>query len=58
MPFATLEILRKKQRDGTVVVVRIVNPVRVELDLAVVEAKVRGVVERTVRVRIIVPIRL
>ena len=50
-------LLRKEPRRGTVVVVRVAHVVRVELDLAVVEVEVRGVVERTVRARIIAPAR-
>jgi len=44
--------LRDKPRDRTVVVVRVVNPVRVELDLAVVEVEVRSVRKVVVSVRI------
>lgn len=44
--------LRDKPRGRTVVVVRVVNPVRVELDLAVVEVEVRSVRKVAVSVRI------
>jgi len=45
--------LRKKGRRGPVVVIGIVNPVSVELDLAVIEVEVRGVREVVIGVRII-----
>ena len=54
MPFVKLERLRNERRRGTVVVVRIVEPVRVELDLAVVEVEVRGVIEANIGIRIFV----
>lgn len=44
--------LRDKPRDRTVVVVRVVNPVRVELDLAVVEVEVRSVRKVVISARI------
>ena len=53
-----LERLRKKTRHRPIIVVRIVDPVRVELDLAVVEVEVRSVREITVGVRIIAFVRL
>ena len=49
------ERLRNESRGGTVVVVRIVEPVRVELDLAVVEVEDRGVIEADIGIRRIVP---
>ncbi len=49
-----LERLREEPGSGTVVLVGIVNPVRVELDLAVVEVEVRRVVEANIRLRKIV----
>ncbi len=49
-----VERLRNKHRRRTVVVVRIVEPVRVELDLAVVEVEVRGVIEANIGIRIFV----
>lgn len=59
MPLVFLEErLRKEQRDRTIVVVRVVHPVRVELDLAIVEVQVRGVVEPAIGIRIIAPVRL
>lgn len=45
-----IERLRDESRHGTVVVVRVVDPVRVELDLAVVEVEIRGVGEVAVSV--------
>jgi len=54
MPFVKLERLRNERRRRTVVVVRIVEPVRVELDLAVVEVEVRGVIEANIGIRIFV----
>jgi hypothetical protein len=54
MPFANRkERLRKERRDRPIVVVRVVNPVRVEPDLAVVEVKVRRVREVVAGVQII-----
>lgn len=53
-----LERLRKKTRHRAIVVVRIVNPVRVELDLAVVEVEAGSVREIAVSVRIIASVRL
>ena len=58
IPFLAVERLREEGRRGAIVLVGIADPVRVELDLVVVEVEVRGVVERTVRVRIITPARL
>lgn len=46
--------LRNERRCRTVVVVRIVEPVRVELDLVVVEVEVRGVIEADISIRIFV----
>ncbi len=51
------ERLRNESRGGTIVVVRIVEPVRVELDLAVVEVEDRGVIEADIGIRRIVLIR-
>lgn len=48
------ERLRNERRRRTVVVVGIVEPVRVELDLAVVEVEVRGVIEAIIGIRIFV----
>lgn len=45
-----IERLRDEHRNGTVVVVRVVDPVRVELDLAVVEVEVRGIEEVAVSI--------
>lgn len=54
MPLVFLEErLRKNGRGRTIVVVRVAHPVRVELDLAIVEVEVRGVVEPVIVVRII-----
>ncbi|WKZ27009.1 MAG: hypothetical protein QY311_02655 [Candidatus Paceibacterota bacterium] len=50
---SVLERLRHEARDGTVVVVRIVEPVRVELGLAVVEVEDRRVREAVIVVGII-----
>lgn len=44
--------LRDKPRDRTIVVVRVVDPVRVELDLVVVEVEVRSVRKVVVSARI------
>lgn len=49
--FCDVERLRKERRRGTIVVVRIVDRVRVELDLVVVELEVRGVREVAVGIR-------
>ena len=54
MLFVKWERLRNESRGGTVVVVRIVDPVRVELDLAVVPVEVRGVIEASIGIRIFV----
>jgi hypothetical protein len=48
------ERLRKEAGHGTIVVVRIVVPVRVELQLVVVEVEDRGVGEALIIVRILV----
>ncbi len=56
IPFCrVLERLRNESRSGTIVAVRIVEPVRVELDLAVVEVEDRGVIEADIGIRRIVP---
>ena len=47
------EIFRDEARRGTVVLVGVVNPVGVELDLAVVEVEDRRVRENAISVRII-----
>ena len=49
-----VERLRNEHRRRTVVLVGIVEPVRVELDLAVVEVEVRGVIEADISIRIFV----
>ena len=49
-----VERLRNERRRRTVVLVGIVEPVRVELDLAVVEVEVRGVIEADISIRIFV----
>ena len=46
--------LRDEPGDRPEVVVRVVDRIRVELDLAVVEVEVRGVVEADIRVRLII----
>ncbi|HKZ35069.1 MAG TPA: hypothetical protein VJ179_04350, partial [Patescibacteria group bacterium] len=46
-------VLRNERRRGTVVVVRMAEPARVELDPAVVEVEVRGVIEANIGTRII-----
>ncbi len=51
--FCNSERLRNDTGGRTVVLVRIVNRVRVELDLAVVEVEVRTVVEADTGIRII-----
>ena len=48
------ERLRGETRGGTVVLVRIVDVVRVELDLVVVEVEVRSVTEADIGIRIFV----
>ena len=53
--FAHVERLREEGRDGAIVVVRIVDEVRVELDLAVVEVEVGRVREIAISIRIIAP---
>ncbi len=50
--YLTAEILREEHRSRTIVLVRLVEPVRVELDLIVVEVEDRGVVETIVGIRI------
>ena len=52
------ERLRGETRRGTVVLVRIVDVVRVELDLVIVEVEVRSVIEANIGIRIIVFVRL
>jgi hypothetical protein len=49
------ETLREEAGCGTEVSVGIAVPLRVELDLAVVEVEVRSVIEAVVRVRILSP---
>ena len=49
------ERLRDEARRGTVVVVRIVGPVSVELDLAVVEVEDRRVREADIVIGILLP---
>lgn len=44
-------MLRKEARGRTIVVVGIADPVRVELDIAVVEVEVRRVVEANIGLR-------
>jgi len=51
--FCVRETFRKVARRGAIVVVGIVGPVRVELDLAVVELEVRGVVEAIIGIRLL-----
>ncbi len=51
------ERLREKGGSRTEVLIGIVNPVRVELDLAIVEVEVRSVRENLIGLRIIAPIR-
>ena len=51
--FSRKERLRDEARSRTIVVVRIANMVRVELDLAVIEVEVRRVVEADIRVRLL-----
>lgn len=51
------ERLREEGRSGTVVLVGVVEPVGVELDLAVVEVEDRRVREVAIGVRNIVPVR-
>ena len=51
------ERLRDEPRRGAIVVVGIAHPVRVELDLAIVEVDDRRLVELAVRIRIIAPVR-
>ncbi|MBI2627717.1 hypothetical protein HYW72_02170 [Candidatus Nomurabacteria bacterium] len=51
--FCNNERLRNDTRRRTVVLVRIVDRVRVELDLAVVEVEVRSVVEVDTGIRIL-----
>lgn len=54
MPAPLEERLRTEPRGGTVVLVRIADPVRVELNLAVVEVEVRSVVEANIGIRMTV----
>jgi hypothetical protein len=49
------ERFRNRCRRGTIVVVRVVNVVRVELHLAVVEVEVRRVVKLPVGVIVLLP---
>ena len=49
--FCDVERLRKETRGRPVVVVRVVSPLRVELDLAIVELEVRGVREVAIGIR-------
>lgn len=53
MPFTNKERLRKESRRGTIVLVGIAEPLRVELDLVVVEVEVRGLREIAIGIRII-----
>jgi len=55
---ASLKKLREEGRHRPIVVVGVVNPVRVELDLVVVEVEVGGVVEIVIGIRIIALIHL
>lgn len=48
------ERLRTEPRRRAIVVIGIVDPVRVELDLAIIEVEVRRVVELTIGIRIFV----
>lgn len=48
VPFCILETLREKPRGRAIVLVGIVNIVRVELDLVVVEVEVGSLVEGTI----------
>jgi len=47
------ERLREDSRNGTIVVIRIVNIVRVKLDLAIVEIEVQRLVESTIGIRLL-----
>jgi hypothetical protein len=47
------ERLREDSRDGTIVVIRIVNIVRVKLDLAIIEVEVRRLVEVAIGIRLL-----
>ena len=51
--FCNNERLRNDTRGGTIVLVRIVDRVRVELDLAIVPVEVRSVVEADIGIRIL-----
>jgi len=51
--FSQKERLRNEPRGSTIVVVRIVNEVRIELNVVVVEVEVRRVVEADIGVRIL-----
>ena len=50
---ASLKKLREEPRRRTIVVVVVVNPVRVELDVTIVEFEVRRVAEIVIAIRII-----
>jgi len=52
-----MERLREKPGRRAIVVVRIVEPVRVELDLAIVELEVGRVREIAISIRLITPTR-
>jgi hypothetical protein len=54
-PFLKGERLRREPRRGAIVVVGIVNIVRVELDLVVVEVEVGRLREHAITVRILLP---
>jgi len=56
--FITKGIFRNEPRSGPIVVVRIVDPVSVELDLAIVEVEDRRVRKGAIGIRIIVFIHL
>lgn len=49
--------LREKPRRWAIVVVRVVEPVRVELDLAIVEVEVGSVREIAISIKLIAPVR-
>ncbi len=51
IPFVMKGRLRNETGRGTVVRIGIVEPVRVELDLAVVEVEVRSVIEANIGIR-------
>ena len=52
------EKLRNEGRRRPIVLVGVVAPVRVELDLTVVEVEVRGVIEADIGIRITVSVHL